>query len=87
MKLPELFNCKLYAPAPVPDVLMAPATVSPPLNDDEPMITVPAVMALKSAPTTEKVPPVPPTETDQLLFGRSVTVLVPALTLPEKLTS
>lgn len=48
---------------------------------------VPAVIALKSDDKTLNVPPAPATEIDFVPLGRSVTVLVPALTVPENATS
>ena len=52
-----------------------------------PIVSVPAVIADRSAATTEKVPPAPATEIDLLPFGKRVTVPTPALTVPEKVTS
>lgn len=43
--------------------------------------------AVMSVARTEKVPPAPATEIDFAPLGRSVTVLVPALTVPENATS
>jgi len=64
------------------------ATVKPPVLAVVPTTRVPAVIAERSAATTEKVPPAPATEMDLLPFGSSVTVPVaPALTVPEKVTS
>lgn len=59
----------------------------PPVLVVVPTMSVPAVIAERSADVTEKVPPAPATEIDLLPFGSSVTELEPALTEPEKVTS
>ncbi len=52
-----------------------------------PTTKVPAVMADRSDESTVNVPPAEPTVIDVVPFGRRETVLVPALTVPEKATS
>lgn len=88
VKAPPLLNCKLKTPAgPAPDTLTAPPTVKPPACDVVPTIRVPAVIAPMSDAAMENVPPVEENETDFAPLGTSVTVPLPALSVPERVTS
>ncbi len=84
---PPLLNCRLYVPAPEPETSTVPPTVMPPDLVVSPIISVPAVIAARSADWTLKVPPDDPTEMDLLPFVCNIICPVPALTVPEKLTS
>ena len=89
VKLPLLMNCKSYTPAgPAPDTLTAPPTVMAAVCDESPIARVPAVIAARSAACTLNVPVAEATEMVlAAVFGVSVTVPLPALTLPENATS
>lgn len=88
VKAPPLLNCRLNTPlGPAPDTLTAPPTVKPPACDVVPTINVPAVMAAMSDAATENVPPAAAYEMDFAPFGISEMVPLPALTVPENVTS
>lgn len=72
---------------PAPATFTAPPMVKPPACDVVPTIRVPAVIAPMSDAAIENVPPVEENETDFAPFGTRVTVPLPALSVPERVTS